>query len=543
MPKILKFGEEAIESLLRGVGLVSAAVSTTLGPRGNNVAIDRKWGAPIVVHDGVTVAEEIDVADPYENMGVQLVKEAARKTNDRAGDGTTTATVLTKAIVTEALKNIAAGSSAMMLRKGIEAGVERVVSELAKMAKPIKTAEEVESIAIISAQDEQIGRVVAQTVNKLGKDAVIAVEESSTVDISVEYKEGMEFDRGFISPYFITNAETQDAIIENAYILITDKQLSSMQDFLPFIEGFMKAPKAHGHNLIVIGEQVSGEVLATLIVNKIKGVINSLAITAPGFGDKRKKILEDIAILTGGRFISQETGEKLESVTLNDLGRAGKVVSSKDFTRIIDGKGNPDEIKKRIAAIKLESEKPNISEFDKEKLLERLAKLTSGVAVINIGANSEAEMKEKKERAIDAVNATKAALAEGIVPGGLVALLKAADAIKLDGTREVELGEQIVKEACKEPFKTLMTNSGYDAGQMLERLVNTGPNEGVDVIDGLVKDLVKAGIVDPVMVTRSALQNAASAAVMIMTTKVLIAEGPESDKENNSNQKTKQDDY
>lgn len=532
--KQLQFGVHATQSLLAGVRKVRKAVGATLGPKGDNVAIDRKWGAPQVVHDGVTVAKEIDLEDPFENMGAQLTKEAASRTNDAAGDGTTTATILVDSIAHEAVKNIAAGNNAMMIRRGIDIAVAKVSEELKTMAKEIKGEKEIEQIAIISAQNEEIGKIVAKTINKLGKDGVVTVEETGRTELTADFKEGMEFDRGFLSPYFITKNDTQEVIIDNPYILITDRKITNLQqEFLPFINEFMKANKPTGPDLVIIADDVSGEPLATLVVNKLKGNIRCVAVKAPGFGDRRKDILEDIAILTGGKFISQDLGMKLENVTIDDLGRAGKVNVIKDATLIIDGKGDKKVLEGRIETIKKELEKTT-NDFDKEKLEERLAKLTTGIAIINVGANSEAEMREKKERCIDAISATRAALEEGIVPGGETALLKASlvlDDVK--GLKDEEMvGVKIVKEACRAPFLTLMSNSGYNAGQMLERLtVNNQPSFGIDVIDGQIKDMVKAGIIDPVKVPKSALQNAASTAVMIMTTKVNITEIPQKNNE------------
>lgn len=529
MAKILKFGEQAKEALLKGINVVNDAVSSTLGPRGNNVAIDRKWGAPQVVHDGVTVAKEVDLVDPFENMGVQLAKEAASKTNDAAGDGTTTATILVQSIVKEGLRNITAGSNAMMIRRGIEKAVEIVVERLKKMAKEIKTPEEIEQVAIISAQDEKIGQMIAKTINKIGKDGVVTVEESGTTQISVDFKEGMEFDRGFISPYFMTNPVVQEATINNPYILVTDKKISSMIEFLPFLQNFMQADKPQGTDLVIIAEEISGEPLATLIVNRIKGNMRCLAVRAPGFGDRRKDVLEDIAILTGATFISQETGMKIENVTIENLGRAKRVTSVKDSTLIVDGLGESEKIIERIESIKQQLDK-DISDFDKEKLEERLAKLTTGIAIINVGANSEVEMREKKERCVDAIAATKAALAEGIIPGGATSLIRASkvlkDSLPETMTEEEKVGVNIVYKACQEPFRILMKNSGYDEGKMLNQVENTKEPKGVDVIDGQIKDLLKSGIIDPVKVTRTALQNAASTAVMIMTTNTLITEEP-----------------
>lgn len=526
--KQLKFGLEAKELLLEGVDIANSAVSATLGPRGHNVAIDRKWGAPQVVHDGVTVAKEIDLPDPFMNMGAQLTKEAASRTNDSAGDGTTTATILVQSIAREAYKAVAAGNNSMMIREGIAKAVKAVSEELGKMAKAIKTPEETENIAIVSAQNEEIGKIVARTMEKLGKDGVVTVDESKSADIEVDFKEGMEFDRGFISPYFITKPTTQEAILEDPYILITDKRISALQtDFLPFLEMFMG--KGTNKTLFIIADDVSGEALATLVVNRLRGIIQVAAVKAPGFGDRQKDTLEDIAISTGGTVISKDLNTKWESVTLDMLGRAARVNVIKDATLIVDGRGDKAKIKERIASIK-ETKKKAVNEFDKEKLEERLAKLTTGIAIINVGANSEAEMREKKERCIDAINATKAALDEGIVPGGETALLRAGQILNKikGGNDEEQVGINIVKRACEEPFKVLMSNSGYDAGRMLEKIDSTLSPMGIDVIDGKMKDLLIAGIIDPVKVTRSALENAASTAIMITTTNVLITDMEES---------------
>ena len=500
------------------------AVASTLGPKGRNVAIDRKWGAPNVVHDGVTVAKEIDLEDPFENMGAQLLKEAASKTNDVAGDGTTTATVLAQAIVSEGLKVIEAGSNPMILRRGIEQAVDTLVLELKKMSKKLVTPEEITQVATISAQDEQIGKLISEAINKVGKDGVITVEEGKTLDMSVEYKEGMEFDKGYSSAYFVTDSDKMEASLEDPYILITDKKISSMADLMPFLEKFVQVSKT----LVIITDDVEGEALATLVVNKLRGTFNVLAVQAPGFGDRRKEMLEDIAILTEGNVISEDTGRKLDSIEIEDLGRAGRVTSTKETTLIVDGKGQKSKIEARIGQIRKEIEKSD-SDFDKEKLQERLAKLTGGVAVINAGAATEIEMKEKKERVIDAVAATKAAIEEGIVAGGEIALLRVAKS--LDSLKslvgEEKIGVEIVKKAIEQPFRRLIKNAGIDAGVALAKVMDVSGNMGIDVLDGKIKDLVKAGVIDPVKVTRSALQNAASVAIMVMTTEVLICDKPE----------------
>lgn len=526
MSKILKFDTDARNKLLSGVNQLADAVATTLGPKGRNVALDKKWGAPSVVHDGVTVAKEIELEDPFENMGAQLVKEAASKTNDVAGDGTTTATILAQAIVNEGLKNIQAGSNPMILKKGIEAAVVALVEELKTMSKKLRTPEEIEQVATISAADPLIGKLISEAIEKVGKDGVITVEEGRTMEISVEYKEGMEFDKGYSSAYFVTDTDKMEASLEDPYILVTDKKISAMADLLPFLEKFVQVSKT----LVIIAEEVEGEALSTLVVNKLRGIFQVLAIGAPGFGDRRKEMLEDIAILTGGKVVSEDTGRKFESVEVTDLGRAARVTSTKDSTLIVDGKGKKSAIDARVSQIRREIEK-STSDFDKEKLQERLAKLTGGVAVINVGAATEVELKEKKERVIDAVAATKAALEEGIVPGGEIALLRAAvalDKIKAEG--EEKTGVEIVKKAIEKPFRKLVQNAGLDEGVTLAAVRAASGTMGIDVDDGKLKDLVAAGVIDPVKVTRSALQNAASVAVMVMTTNVLITDAPEKEK-------------
>ena len=523
MSKILKFDSAAREALLKGVNTLTDAVATTLGPKGRNVAIDKKWGAPSVVHDGVAVAKEIELEDPFENMGAQLIKEAASKTNDVAGDGTTTSTILAQAIVSEGLKNIQAGSNPMVLKKGIEKATAALVEELKRMSKKVTTQEEIAQVATISAADSQIGNLIAEALQKVGKDGVVTVEEGKSIEMSIDFKEGMEFDKGFSSPYFVTDSDKMEASIEDPYILITDKKITSAAEFVPFLEKFVAASK----ELVIIADEVEAEALALLVVNKLRGTINVLVVGAPGFGDRRKEQLEDIATLTGGTVISEDTGMKFEEVTIDQLGRAGRVTANKDNTLIVDGKGAKTKISARIEQIKRQIESTD-SEFDREKLQERLAKLTGGVAVINVGAATEIELKEKKERVIDAVAATKAAIEEGIVPGGEIAFLRAAKVLAtLKGTLEETVGINIVKSALLEPFNRLMGNAGLNAGMMLRDVMEGSLNSGVDANDGKLKDLVKAGIIDPVKVTRSALQNAASVAVMIMSTHCMITDAPE----------------
>ncbi len=524
MAKLLKFNEEARNKLLKGFEVLSQAVSSTLGPKGRNVALDQKFGPPNVTHDGVTVAKQIDLEDPFENMGAQLLKEAASKTNDVAGDGTTTATILAYAISAESIKNLQAGSNPQVLRKGIEAAVDFLVTELRKLSKKIGP-EEIEQVASISAQDPHIGKVIADALKKIGKDGVVTVEEGRTMEMSVDYAEGMKFDQGYLSPYFVTDSEKMEASLEDPYILITDKKISNMQELLPFLEKFVEVSKT----LVIIADEVEGEALATLVLNKLRGSFQVLAIKAPGFGDRRKAMLDDIAILTRGTVISEETGRKLESIDLTDLGRSGRVTSTKDSTIIVDGKGAKNAIESRIGHIKREITSTE-SEFDKEKLQERLAKLSGGVAVIKVGAATEIELKEKKYRVEDAVNATRAAIEEGIVPGGEIALIRAGkglDSLKLPSAEEM-IGVSIVKNAIDKPFRKLMENAGFDQGvKLAEVLGSSNPNEGINVMTGDLVNLVEAGIIDPVKVTRSALQNAASIAIMATTTDTLITDKPE----------------
>ncbi|OGY29866.1 MAG: chaperonin GroL, partial [Candidatus Woykebacteria bacterium RIFCSPHIGHO2_02_FULL_43_16b] len=488
-----------------------------------NVALDKKWGSPSVIHDGVTVAKEIELEDPFENMGAQMVKEAASKTNDVAGDGTTTATVLAQAIVQEGLKNITAGANPMILRSGLEKATSAVVEELKKMSKKVKGKQEIAQVAMISAGNDEIGQKIAEALDKVGPDGVVTVEEGKGLSIELDFKEGMEFDRGYVSAYFVTNTERMEASIEEPYILITDKKISSMADLLPMLENFVKVSK----NLVVIADEVDGEALSTLVVNKLRATLNVLAVKAPGFGDRRKEMLADIAILTGGQVVSEDTGRKLESVSVEDLGRADRVTSDKDNTVIVGGKGKKLAIDGRIKQIRSQIVKTT-SDFDREKLEERLAKLAGGVAVINVGAATEVEMKEKKERVNDAVHATKAAVEEGIVPGGGVALLRAGkvlETIKLAGDGGV--GVDILSRALSAPMRKLVENAGTDSGWVIREVTKAEPNVGYNVLTGEFEDMLKAGIIDPVKVTRSALQNAASIAIMILTTEALVTDIPE----------------
>ncbi len=530
MAKQIQFGEEARASLVKGVNVLAKAVITTLGPKGRNVALEKKWGAPTVVHDGVTVAKEIELKDPFENMGVQLAKEAASKTNDKAGDGTTTATVLAQAIVNEGMKYVAAGANPMILREGVNKAVAAVIAEVEKMARPVKD-EDVVRVATISAQDEVIGKLIAEALNKVGKDGVVTVEEGRTMEMEVLYKEGMEFDKGYVSAYFATNTDKMEAEIASPYILITDKKISALNEFVPFLENFVKVSK----NLVIIADDIEGEALAALIVNRLKGTFNALAIKAPGFGDKRKEMLQDIAILTGGTVISEDTGRTLESVTIEDCGQADKVWADKESTRVIGGKGVKKAIDARISQIK-GAIKASTSDYDREKLQERLAKLTGGVAVINVGAATEVEMKEKKERVIDAVAATKAALEEGIVPGGGVALLKARKVLPaLKEKIEVEdqkIGVDILHAALEQPIRWIVKNAGEDDGWVIRNVEETDKGKkdsdlGFNAMTGKFESMLKAGIVDPAKVTRSAVQNAASVGTMVLTTECLIADIPE----------------
>ncbi len=529
MAKQLKFSDDARASLSRGVNILAKAVVTTLGPRGRNVALDKKWGAPNVVHDGVSVAKEIELEDPFENMGAQLVKEAASKTNDIAGDGTTTSTLLTQSIVNLGMKNITAGSNPMILKRGLEKAVETVVAEILKMSKKIPLSDKagVTQVATISAADAEIGSMIAEAITKVGKDGVVTVEEGKGLRMEIEYKEGMEFDKGYASAYFSTDSEKMVAEVESAYILITDKKISAVSDLLPFLEKFVKVSK----NLVIIADDVDGEALATLVVNKLRGTFNALVIKAPGFGDRRKAMLEDIAILTGGQVVSEDLGKKLENIDVDVLGRADKVWADKENTRIIGGKGTVSQIKARVGQIRREIE-ASTSEFDREKLQERLAKLSGGVAVINVGAATEIELKEKKERVNDAVSATKAALEEGIVAGGGVTLLKARKALPALKTGlkfdEEKVGVDIVYQALATPISMIAQNSGVDAGWVLRTVEEAkDPDYGFDSMTLDFGSMIKKGIVDPTKVVRTGLENAASVAAMILTTEALVTDLPE----------------
>lgn len=534
MAKQLKFSDEARQSLMKGIDVVAKAVVTTLGPKGRNVALDKKWGVPNIVHDGVTVAKEIELKDPFENMGAQLVKEAADKTNDVAGDGTTTATLLAQKITQAGMKFITANANPMIVKKGIEKAVEAVVSDLKKTAKPIKNKEEIEQVATISAGDPAIGAKIAEALEKVGRDGVVTVEEGKGLTIDIEYKEGMEFDRGYVSAYFVTNPEKMEAEIEDAHLFLTDKKISSIQDLLPFLEKFVKVSK----NLVIIADEVEGEALATLVVNRLKGSFNVLAVKAPGFGDRRKEMLEDIAILTGGVVISEDTGRTFESVELTDLGKADKVWADKDNTRIIGGKGNSASIKARISLLKRQISETD-SDFDREKLEERLAKLSGGVAQINVGAATEIELNDKKERVKDAVGATKAAVEEGVLPGGEVALLRARNILRgekalVSGeTKDEQIGIDIVCDALGEPLRYLAINSGEGDGWFVVKTVEAAKeyDYGYNALTGEYGSMTKFGILDPLKVTRSALQNAASVAMMVLTTEGLVTDIPEEKKD------------
>ena len=523
MAKQVIYSEEARKKLKEGIDKLAKAVVTTLGPKGRNVGLEKKWGAPSVVHDGVTVAKEIELPDPFENMGAQLVREASSKTNDVAGDGTTTATLLTKALVDEGLKNIAAGANPMILKHGLEKGLEIIVEEIKKIATPIKTREEKSQVATISAADQEIGEMISTALDKVGDAGVVTVEEGKGLKMEVEYKEGMMIDKGYASAYFISNPERMEAVIENPYILITDQKISSINDILPMLENLVKQTK----NSVLIADDVEGEALAVLVVNKLKGVLNTLAIKAPGFGDRRKEMLQDIAILTGGQVISEEIGRKLESVKVEDLGKADRVVSAKDESVIVGGKGTKEALDDRISIIRKQIEETD-SDFDREKLEERLAKLAGGVAVINVGAATEIELKEKKARVDDAVQATKAAVEEGIVPGGGVALLHARKALlsqKLEGDERV--GLEILYRALERPTRVIVENAGVDSGWVIRELESKGGNFGFNVLTMEFEDMIKSGIVDPAKVTRSALQNAVSVASMVLSTEALVADLPE----------------
>lgn len=525
MAKLIVYDEKARRSLEAGVNKLADTVKVTLGPKGRNVVLEKKFGSPTVTHDGVSVAKEIELEDPFENMGAQLLKEVATKTNDVAGDGTTTATVLAQAIVREGLKNVAAGANPMLIKRGIEKAVEAAVDEIKKIAKPVEDRTAIAHVGAISAADEQIGELIAEAMEKVGKDGVITVEESQTIGTSVEVVEGMQFDKGYLSPYMVTDPERMEAVLEEPYILMANQKISAVHDIIPILEKVVQA----GKPLLIIAEDVEGEALATLIVNKIRGTLQAVAVKAPGFGERRKAMLQDIAIVTGGQVVTEELGIKLESVTLDMLGRAEKVKVTKENTTIVGGKGDPEAIKGRINQIRAEIEQSD-SEYDREKLQERLAKLAGGVAVIKVGAATETELKEKKHRIEDALSATKAAVEEGIVPGGGASLVHIIPAVtkvkeKLDGDERI--GAEIIERALEEPLRQLAYNAGYEGSIVVEKVKGLKKGHGLNVITGEYGDMIKMGIVDPAKVTRSALQNAASIGALILTTEALVAEKPE----------------
>ena len=531
MAKQLVFTEDARKKLKQGIDTMANAVKTTLGPKGRNVAVDKKFGAPTVTHDGVTVAREVELEDPFENMGAQLLKEAATKTNDIAGDGTTTSVVLAQAIVHEGMKNIAAGANPMLLKRGLEKGVAAVIEEIKAQSTKVDGKEQIAQIATISAADKQIGDLIAEVMDKVGKEGVITVEESKGLQFETEYVEGMQIDRGYISAYFVTNADRMEAVIEEPYILITDKKISAITDILPVLEKLVQTTK----NLVIIAEDIDGEALATLVVNKLRGTLNVLGVKAPGFGDRRKAMLEDIAILTGGQVITEEAGRKLDATTIQDLGRARRVTANKDETTFVEGHGKQDQIMARVKQIKSQIEETT-SDFDKEKLQERLAKLAGGVAVVKVGAATEVELKEKKHRVEDALSAARAGIEEGMVPGGEITLINAIKALdKVQAEGDEKTGVNILRRALEEPFRQLVVNAG-EGGEVVLDAVRRKQAEmkstswGYEVISGQIVDLPKAGIIDPVKVVRSAVENGASIAAMILTTEALITDLPEKDK-------------
>jgi chaperonin GroEL len=530
MAKQIKFNEAARRALERGVNKLADTVKVTLGPKGRNVVLDKKFGSPTITNDGVTIAKEIEFKDPFENMGAQLVKEVATKTQDVAGDGTTTATLLAQAIIREGLKNIAAGANPMILKKGIQRAVDAVVEEIKKFSKPVENKQAIAQVAAISAgNDEEIGNWIAEAMEKVGKDGVITVEEAKTIGTHLEIVEGMQFDRGYLSPYMVTDTEKMEAVLDDPYILITDKKLSNVQDILPILEKIVQ----QGKKLVIIAEDVEGEALATLVVNKLRGTFTCVAVKAPGFGDRRKAMLQDIAILTGGQVISEEVGIDIKNADVNMLGTARQVKVSKEETIIVDGGGDPEEIKKRIAQIKAQIEETT-SEFDKEKLQERLAKLAGGVAVIEVGAASETELKEKKHRIEDALSATRAAVEEGIVPGGGTAFINALPALdKLEATGDEATGIEIVRKALEEPVKQIAFNAGLEGSVIVEKVKQQKPGVGFDAYKEEFVDMFEAGIVDPTKVTRSTLQNAASVASMFLTTEAVVTDVEEEDENKN----------
>ena len=526
MAKQIIFDEEVRRSFKRGIDTLVDAVKVTLGPKGHCVALDKKWGAPSVIDDGVTIAKDIELPDPFENMGVQLVKEAATKTNDACGDGTTTSTILAHAIISGGFKNVAAGAEPMALKRGIEKATEAIIDELKKVSTEVKGREQIAQVATITAVDREIGDLIAEVMEKVGKDGVITVEESKGLKYETEYVEGMQFDRGYISAYFITNAEKMETVIEDPYILITDKKISAVSDLLPALEKILQVSK----NLLIVAEDVDGEALATLVVNKLRGTINVLAVKAPGFGDRRKAMLEDLAILTGGKVISEEVGRKLDSVTVEDLGRARRVTTDKDNTTIVEGKGSDEVIKGRIKQIKAQIEETT-SDFDREKLQERQAKLAGGVAVVKVGAATEVELKERKHRVEDALSATRAAVEEGILPGGGVALINALSVLdKLKVSGDEATGVDIVRNAMDEPIHWIAENAGKDGSVIVDAVKKSPVGVGYDAEADEFGDMVEKGIIDPTKVVRSALQNAASVAVMVLITEALVSDIPEKEK-------------
>jgi len=527
MAKMIAFDEEARRGLERGMNVLADAVKVTLGPKGRNVVLEKKWGAPTITNDGVSIAKEIELEDSYEKIGAELVKEVAKKTDDVAGDGTTTATVLAQALVREGLRNVAAGANPMALKRGIEAAVAAVAEELSRLAKEVETKEQIASVASISAGDPTVGEIIAEAMDKVGKEGVITVEESNTFGLELELTEGMRFDKGYISPYFVTDAERMETVLEDPYILIVNSKISAVKDLLPILEKVMQS----GKPLLIIAEDVEGEALATLIVNKIRGTFKSVAVKAPGFGDRRKAMLDDIAFLTGGQVVSEDVGLKLENVGLDLLGRARKVVITKDETTIVDGAGDADRIQGRVNQIRAEIEKSD-SDYDREKLQERLAKLAGGVAVIKIGAATEVELKERKHRIEDAVRAAKAGVEEGMVPGGGVALVQAGKTAfdKLDLAGDEATGAQIVRVALDAPLRQIAVNAGLEGGVVVERVRNLEAGHGLNAATGEYVDMLSAGIIDPAKVTRSALQNAASIAALFLTTEAVVADKPEKEK-------------
>jgi chaperonin GroEL len=530
MAKEIKFSEEARRAMLRGVDKLADAVKVTLGPKGRNVVLEKKFGSPLITNDGVTIAKEIELEDPFENMGAKLVAEVASKTNDVAGDGTTTATVLAQAMIREGLKNVTAGANPMGIRKGIEKAVAVAVEELKAISKPIKGKESIAQVAAISAADEEVGQLIAEAMERVGNDGVITLEESKGFTTELDVVEGMQFDRGYVSPYMITDTEKMEAVLENPYILITDKKVSSIQEILPILEQVVQ----QGRPLLIIAEDVEGEALATLVVNKLRGTFNAVAVKAPGFGDRRKAMLEDIAILTGGEVISEELGRELKSATIASLGRASKVVVTKENTTIVEGAGDSDRIKARINQIRAQLEETT-SEFDREKLQERLAKLAGGVAVIKVGAATETELKERKLRIEDALNATRAAVEEGIVAGGGTALMNVYNKVAaIEAEGDEATGVKIVLRAIEEPVRQIVQNAGLEGSIIVERLKTEKPGIGFNAATGEWVDMIEAGIVDPTKVTRSALQNAASVAAMFLTTEAVVADKPEENKGGNA---------